>query len=335
MRAPPDALIISRANIDGIMTQSDWLEAAERAFRAAAEGKATSPQPMHIPAARGGFHVKAASISFDRDYVAVKVNGNFPSNPHELGLPTVQGAILLSDGSNGVLLAVIDSMEVTLRRTAAASALAAKLLANPDAANLLVCGCGAQGAAHLAAMRQVLPLARFWFWDRDKEAAEALAGEAGGTAVGDLSAVSRSADVIVCCTSATDAFLVADMVTPGTFVAAVGADNPDKSEVAPELMANATIVVDSLQQCARTGDLRHAIEAGLITEADVHAELADVIAGNASRRRSKGEIIIFDSTGTGLLDVAASAAIYERVWRARHEYDGHSDHWDISVQLSR
>ena len=80
-QAPPDALIISRADIARVMTTADWLEAAEVAFRAAAEGRAVSPPPMHIPAQRGGFHVKAASISLDRNYVAVKVNGNFPANP--------------------------------------------------------------------------------------------------------------------------------------------------------------------------------------------------------------------------------------------------------------
>jgi ornithine cyclodeaminase/alanine dehydrogenase-like protein (mu-crystallin family) len=312
MRALPDALILSRADIAKVMAPADWLDAAEQAFRAGVDRRTVSPQPMHIQTSRGGFHVKAASVALDRDYVAVKVNGNFPSNPHEHGLPTVQGAIILADASNGVLLAVIDSIELTLRRTAAASALAAKLLARSECRTLLLCGCGAQGRAHIEAMREVLPLNRFLLWDRDPKAAEALSREVRGTVVSSLNTESSSADVIVCCTSARDAFLFADMVAPGTFIAAVGADNPQKSEVAPELMAIATVVVDSLKQCARMGDLHHAIEARRLTEADVHAELADVIARNAEGRRTADEIIIFDSTGTALLDVTASAAIFER-----------------------
>ena len=306
-----DALIITQADIANIMCAADWLDAADRAFRAAAQGRAMSPQPMHIPLVRGGFHIKAASISLERNYVAVKVNGNFPTNPDELALPTVQGAIILADGGNGALLAVIDSIEVTLRRTAAASALAAKLLARPESATLLVCGCGEQGRAHVGAMREVLPLTRLLLWDRNEEAAEALARGVDGTVVGELSSVSRSADVIVCCTSSRTPYLDAAMVADGTFIAAVGADNPDKSEIAPELMAKSKVVVDSLQQCAVMGDLHRAIAGGVMTEADVYAELPDVVDAGWGRR-SPDEIVIFDSTGTGLLDVAASAAIYER-----------------------
>jgi len=102
------------------------------------------------------------------------------------------------------------------------------------------------------------------------------------------------------------------MVAPGTFVAAVGADNPEKGEVAPKLLAVATVITDSTQQCAGFGDLRHAIDAGVMTAADVHAELADVISQVRSGRRSMDEIIVFDSTGIGLLDATASAAVYER-----------------------
>ena len=312
MRAPTDALIITKTDIATAMTPADWLQAADRAFRAAADGKAISPQPMHIPVPRGGFHVKAASISLERNYVAVKVNGNFPANPDELGLPTVQGAILLSDGSNGELLATIDSIEVTLRRTAAASALAAKLLARPESSTLLLCGCGAQGRAHVEALGEVLPLERLLFWDRDPQAAEALAKEFGGEAANDLASAARFADIIACCTSARKPFLHPGMVRPGTFIAAVGADNPDKNEIAPELTAAVTVVVDSLEQCAVMGDLHHAIAAGLMAKADAHVELAEVLVGTATGRRSADEIIIFDSTGTGLLDVIAAATIYAK-----------------------
>ena len=308
----PDVLIITRRDIEQVMDAADWQDAAELAFHAAAIGKAVSPQPLHLPMPRGGFHAKGASIRLERDYVAVKINGNFPGNPRELGLPTVQGAIFLADGSNGVLLAIIDSIEVTLRRTAAASAVAARLLARPESATLLICGCGEQGRAHAAALQHVLPLERLLFWDRDSDAAEAAAEALDGTAVRDLKAASLSAEVIACCTSAREPYLREDMVSPGTFVAAVGADNSDKNEVAPELMAKAIVVADSLQQCAAFGDLHHAMAARLMTQADVHAELADVLMGTAAGSASSEKITIFDSTGTGLLDVTACAALYER-----------------------
>lgn len=308
----PDVLILTRSDIACVMAQHDYLEAVRRAFRAAEAGQASSPAPMHVAVKRGGFHAKGASISLDRDYVAVKVNGNFPTNPAEFGLPTVQGAILLADAGNGILLAILDSIEVTLRRTAAASALAAQVLARPDSRTLLVCGCGEQGRVHVESLRGVLPLERCMLWDSIHENAAALAREVGGTAVRDLAAASLSADVIACCTPAREPYLDIGLIKPGTFIAAVGADNPGKGEIAPQLMASSTVVADVLHQCSAMGDLRNAIAGGCMTEADVHAELGQVLTGAKPGRRSSDEIIVFDSTGTALQDVAAAAAIYQR-----------------------
>jgi ornithine cyclodeaminase/alanine dehydrogenase-like protein (mu-crystallin family) len=309
----PDMLVIVRGDIRRIMSQADWLSAARLAFHAAAAGKANAPPPLHLPVAHGGFHAKGASLSLDRQYVAVKVNGNFPANPAEFGLPTIQGVIVLADGNNGVLLAILDSIEVTLRRTAAASALAAQLLAAPKSSTLLVCGCGEQGRAHAEALRYVLPIERVLLWDRDREAAELLARAINGEPVDDFDAASLTADIIACCTSAREPFLNAGIVRGGTFIAAVGADNPDKNEIAPSLMASAAIVTDSTAQCAAMGDLHHALAAGLIAQNAVRAELGEVVTRSKVGRRSPDEIIIFDSTGTGLQDVAAAATIYERL----------------------
>jgi len=103
-----------------------------------------------------------------------------------------------------------------------------------------------------------------------------------------------------------------DIVPAGAFVAAVGADSPDKSELVPELMAHATIVVDVLMQCAVMGDHHHAIDAGLVTTADVHAELGDLVIGRKPGRNSPEEITVFDSTGTAVQDAASAVWIYKR-----------------------
>lgn len=308
----PDALIITRRDIRRLITPADFLESVELGYRAAATGKANTPMPMHLPVMHGTFHAKGASISLGREYVAVKVNGNFPDNPTKHSLPTIQGAILLFDGGNGKLLAVIDSIEVSMQRTAAASALAARLLARPGATSLLICGCGEQGRAHVKMLHEALPIEHCQLWDRDFAQSEALAAELGAEPVRDLNPAANAADVIVTCTTATEAFLTPDLVAPGTFIAAVGADNPAKSEIAPALMAAATVVTDITAQCAEMGDLHHAIADGAMTAEDVHGELAQLLAGERGGRRSPEEIIIFDSTGTGLQDVAAAAAIFER-----------------------
>lgn len=309
MTAPREALVLTRADVAALMDQGDWLTAVEAGFRAAAEGRGAAPPPMHVEGRGGAFHAKGAGIELGRRFVALKFNGNFPGNP-ERGLPTIQGAILLCDGEDGSLLAIADSIEVTLRRTAAATALAARFLARADSATILICGCGEQGAAQLAALSEVLPVRRCLAWDRDQRRAAAL-----GEAAPDLQAAAAEADVIVTCTTAREPFLAAEFVRPGTFIAAVGADAPHKSEIQPELMAAARVVTDVTEQCAAMGDLRHAIAAGAMRCEDVHAELADLVAGGRPGRTSEDEITLFDSTGTALQDVAAMAFIYDRAIR--------------------
>ena len=320
MTAASRTLVLSRRDIAGLMIPADYLEAAETAFRAAAEGSARSPPPMHLEGSGGAFHAKGASLQVDRLYVALKLNGNFPGNPDRHGLPTIQGALLLCDGSTGSLLAVMDSIEVTLRRTAAATALAARHLARPDSRSVLVCGCGDQARAQLAALREVLPLRRCFAWDRDMAKAERFAEWSASQgleaeAAGELRQAASRSDVIIACTTSRSFYLTKDIVRPGTFVAAVGADSPEKSEVAPELMAAATVVADVRDQCAVMGDLHHAVDAGAMAPADVHAELAELVSGRKPGRRSAEEVTVFDSTGTALQDVAAAAVIYQRALR--------------------
>jgi ornithine cyclodeaminase/alanine dehydrogenase-like protein (mu-crystallin family) len=311
-------LLLSRGDVAGLMAPADYLEAVEAGFRAAAEGRAAAPAPMALAGEGGTFHAKGASLRSGRHYAALKLNGNFPANPP--ALPTVQGAILLCDGGNGAILAVVDSIEVTLRRTAAATALAARCLARSDSHTMLVCGCGAQAPAQLEALIDVLPLRRCFAWDRDRSRADAFAAAARrrgleGAAVGEIGDAARASDVIVTCTTAHDPFLGAAHVLPGTFVAAVGADSPGKSELRPELMRRARVVVDSLDQCLAMGDLGCAVRAGAMAADDVHASLGAILAGEAPGRTSDDQLFVFDSTGTALQDVAAAAAIFERAGR--------------------
>lgn len=312
-----ETLILTRGDVAEAMDLAAWLEAVETGFAAQARGDAWSPLPMHVEGEGGGFHAKGAALRLGRLYVAVKINGNFPANPAGRGLPTIQGAILLSDGADGRLLAIMDSIEVTIRRTAAATALAARFLARPDSATVLVCGCGEQGRAQLEALAEVLPLTAAFAYDVDPVRAERFATEAGAgsglavTPTADVAAAARESDVILACTPARTPYLSRDMVAPGTFVAGVGADSEHKNELAPDLFEDSLVVADVLDQCAAMGDLRHAIAAGAIARSGVHGELADLVAGRAAGRSSAGQITLFDSTGTALQDVAAAARIYE------------------------
>ncbi|HEY1273093.1 MAG TPA: ornithine cyclodeaminase family protein [Terriglobales bacterium] len=316
--SPADVLLLSASDVLEILTIEDCIAAVENAFRLYGEGKAAAPGvlSMHVP--DGAFHIKAGALALSRPYFASKVNGNFPDNPARSGLPTIQGVIVLCDAGNGRLLAIMDSIEITALRTAAATAVAAKHLARRDAAVVTIYGCGRQGRAQLRALARVRPLKQVFAYDKNAATSKEFARDLGEelqipvTHVADPWEALRRSAICVTCTTSREAVLHPGDVSPGTFIAAVGADNPQKQELQPGLMAAGKVVVDVLGQCAALGDLHHAIAAGAMKLSDVHAELAEVVAGVKPGRTSDEEIIIFDSTGMALQDVAAAAVAFEK-----------------------
>ena len=286
-------LVLTRGDVQALLGWDECIAAVEAAFRLHAEGLSLAPGVLAVPSREGGFHIKAAGLDLGRLYFAAKTNANFSGNPRRHGLPAIQGVIVLCDGDDGRVLAVMDSIEVTIRRTAAATAVAAKWLARPDASVATICGCGSQGRAQLRALKRVLPLRRAYAFDADEATARAFAQDLSAdlgldvSAVADLGEAVRRSDVCVTCTPSRRPFLEREHVRPGTFVAAVGADSPDKQELHPALMAAGTVVVDVLDQCASIGDLHHALEAGALTRDNVHAELADIVTGRRPGRQNR------------------------------------------------
>ena len=311
-------LVLTRSDVRALLDMDACIAALESAFVADAEGRTIAAGVLgtHVPG--GGFHVKTAGLTGAPPRFAMKINANFPSNPAQRGLPTIQGVISLHDAEDGRLLALLDSMEVTILRTAAATAVAARRLAREDAGVVTIAGCGNQGRSQLRALGRVRSLRRAFAWDVDAGAAARYAEEMSRelgivvSAAPVLRDAALGSDIVVTCTPSRVPLLAADDVPAGCFVAAVGADSEEKQELAPGLMARATCVVDVLEQCARIGDLHHALAAGAMQRGDVHAELAEVVSGRRPGRRSADEVTVFDSTGTALEDVAAAALVYER-----------------------
>lgn len=306
-------LILTQSDLRRLVTRADYLQAVEEGFRASSEDRASSPAPLHVEADSGGLHGKAAFLQAERAYLAVKVNSNFPDNARNGEMPTIQGALLLFDGTNGALLAILDSIELTIMRTAAATALAARFLAREDARTLMICGCGAQARAQAAAVADVRRFERGFAWDADPVRARSFAADM--TDLGFpfevshlLGDAAQASDVIVTCTTAREPFLDETHVKPGAFIAAVGADSPSKCEIAPALMAKASVFADVTNQALTMGDSLHAA----LSPGDIRGELADLVSGRLIGRSGDDEIIIFDSTGTAIEDVASAAVAYER-----------------------
>lgn len=310
-------LFLAAGDVRELLPWPLCIAAVERAFWAHGSGAAAPFGALGIHAEGGGFHVKAGILRAGaRGYFAAKVNGNFPGNPAR-GLPTIQGVVVLCDADSGVPLAIMDSAEITRRRTAAATAVAAKHLARPAADTVAIIGCGAQALAQIEAVAATRKVTGVRAFDSDRGRASALVAqlESTGFAAGSVESIAelRGAGIVITCTPSRVPVLALGDVAPGTFVAAVGADHPEKREIAGDLMASATVVVDVMDQASAFGDLHHALAEGSLTREQVHAELGAIVAGRAAGRRTPEEIIVFDSTGMALQDVAAAAAVYEAV----------------------
>jgi alanine dehydrogenase len=250
-------------------------------------------------------------------YLGVKVSTVFPGNGRR-GLGAVQGSYVLASARTGVALASMDGLELTLRRTAAASALAASRLARDDASRLLVVGTG-NLAPHLArAHAAVRAIERVGVWGRDpaKSAAvaERLRGEGfDARAEPDLEAAARAADVISCATLSEQPLIRGAWLRPGTHLDLVGAFTPRMRESDEEAVRRAAVFVDTREGAqGEAGDLIQAIEAGAFAWERVRADLFELCRGEHPGRRDQREITLFKSVGTALEDLFAAVLAWER-----------------------
>jgi len=322
-------VILSRSEVASLLSLEACINGVEQAFKLYAEGKASPPGILGIHAVHGGFHIKAGLLNLGANYFVAKTNANFPRNRQKHNLPTIQGVVVVADADNGRLLALMDSIELTIIRTGAATAVATKYLSRPDSSVVTICGCGEQGRISLKMLMKVRPLKKVFAYDIDQNQANRLADELGSQlqipieVTKDLGLAVRSSDICVTCTSSKQYFLKEEYVSPGTFIAAVGADNEDKQEIDPALLASCKLVTDLTNQSATIGELRHAMDQGMLTRENVYAELGEIVAGKKPGRSAADEIILFDSTGMALQDVAAAAIVYEKALEKRRglKYD--------------
>ena len=164
-------LLLRRSDVEELLSLRECIDAVGEIFRLQGEGKVPTPGILGVNAPRGGLHVKAGLLPGGRDYLVAKLNANFPGNNTHFGLPTIQGVIVVFDANNGVPLAILDSIDITIKRTAAASALAAKYLARKESSIATICGCGQQGRAQLRTALLVLPLTKIYAFDVNERAA--------------------------------------------------------------------------------------------------------------------------------------------------------------------
>jgi ornithine cyclodeaminase len=245
--------------------------------------------------------------------LTAKIFTLFPNN-REKGIATIHAIIFVFDSSNGSLKAVVDGTEVTRRRTACMSALAADYLARQDSRKLLVCGAGALAPHAALALATVRPIESVEVWARREQAAESVAAFLRGQrrdldvgVVTDLSKACRRADIITCQTSASQPIIFGNWITAGTHLDLVGSHDPNKRECDDDAVRVSSIYVDVMETAMReAGDILIPLKGGVISRAQILGDLSDLTRRNVGGRTGDDEITLFKSTGSSLADLAAA-----------------------------
>jgi ornithine cyclodeaminase len=308
--------VLGRGDVQRLAGMADAITAVREAFVAADQGRAVMPAPLElrVPEADGELHVKGAYLKGAAVF-AVKTATGFYRNPAR-GLPVSGGITLVYDAETGRLrVLAADGGLLTELRTAAAGALAADLLARRQARTAAVIGTGGQARYQLQALLQVRPVEQVRVWGRRRQAAEQYARDmaAAGVTVS-VAATAREAldgaEVVITATSAIQPLVEAGWLAPGAHVTAVGADMPHKQELDPHILAEADkYVPDSIQAAAVSGELHHAINAGVFDAGSVYGELGAVASGRLPGRTGADELTVADLTGLGIQDAAIAALV--------------------------
>jgi ornithine cyclodeaminase/alanine dehydrogenase-like protein (mu-crystallin family) len=235
-----------------------------------------------------------------------------PTNPAR-GLDTHMGGVLLHDGENGELLAIMNASPITEIRTAAVSAVATRALARPDAQRVAILGSGAQARGHVHAMRAVLDDPEVRIWARDLDKAEELAGSVGATVAPSVDAALFGAEVVCTTTATVEPIVERRWLARGAHVNAVGSCFPTTRELDTETVATASFFTDRRESCLNeAGDYIIAATEGAVGPDHIKAELGEVLAGMHPGREHEDELTIFESLGIAVEDLASAELIVER-----------------------
>jgi len=304
-----DLLVLSQADVERLLDLDELIEALARAFPEASAGRASVPPRVAARTGHGLLGVMPGYLpgaGLESKLVAV-----FPSN-HERGLPSHLALIALFDEETGRALALMDGTHITAMRTAAASALSARLLARPEARVLAILGAGVQGRSHLAALPRVRDFHEVRIASRNRDHAAALASTfASARPMSAFEEAVSGADVVCCCTDAAEPVLSYSWLTPGAHVTSVGASTAGP-ELDPDTVRQGRLFVEARVAfspppagCAEFDGLDPAIA----------TELGEVLSGSAPGRTSASEITVYKSMGHAVEDAAAARLVYDRALR--------------------
>jgi len=312
-------LILTRADVEAVLDRDRLVDAVAAAMAELSSGAASVPNRTGAGVAPvGGTLLAMPAYVPGIGALAAKLVAQFPGNP-ERGLPSHVAVIAVFDPETGVPQAVMDGEVITAERTAAGSALSARLLAREDSAVLAVLGTGVQARAHARALPRVRPVRELRLAGRDAGKAEALAAELGAElglpvrgAAGYRDAIA-GADIVCACTHSPEPVVRGEWLEPGMHVTSVGV-NGDGRELDAEAIARSLVVVESRAAAlspfpAGSNDLAWAIRDGVVSADVVHAEIGELAAGTRPGRTRADQITLYKSVGVAAQDAAGAALV--------------------------
>ncbi|RQH00725.1 ornithine cyclodeaminase family protein [Natrarchaeobius oligotrophus] len=312
-----NTLLLDSGAVDEHADTAAVIDAVERAFEAFERGRTQMPAKSYVdlPQYNGDFRSMPAYLETDRwDAAGLKWVNVHPDNPVDHGLPTVLGTMIYSDPETAFPLAIMDGTTLTMKRTGAAAAVATDYLAVEDAASLGIVGAGVQSYTQLEAIGEVRPIEEVVVADKDDGRIERFVeafGDVYDVRAGTISEAGHC-DVLSTVTPVEEPIVGLEDVGAKTHVNAIGADAAGKHELADELLTAATIVIDDHEQCTHSGEINVPYGERVLTDADIHAEIGELVVGSKPARTDETGITVFDSTGLAIQDVAAAHVVYER-----------------------
>ncbi len=308
-------------DVENLLDMPAAIEAVADAYRLIHLGEVELPVRANVPVApyEGSLMSMPAYLGGEMDALGAKLISFYGTNPSVRGLPAVQGNVMLFDGRNGALLALMDAGFLTAMRTGASGGVAARYLAREDARTLTIFGSGAAAPYQVEAAVCEREIEQIFVLSRTPAHAEAMAATLAGdleieaSATDDVEMAVGAADILVTATSAHEPLFEGGLLRPGVHITGIGSHLPYASEVDAETLQRATVVVDQMDAClAEAGDLIRPIEGGLYSAERIHAEMGAIIAGDRPGRGSEEEITFFKSVGLAAQDVAVAKVVYER-----------------------
>ena len=312
-------LFVGGADVRRALPMSDCIEAVNRAMHALSNGGADVPlrTVMQLPGGRNFFGVMPGYLQDPRG-LGAKIITIFPDNA-KLGLASHVGLVLLFDTQTGFPLAVMDAAQITAIRTAAASAVATRALARSDASHLAILGTGEQAVTHLESISKVRSLRTVRVWGRSIEKTERFAQEHSSRLslkieVSETAEQAvKGADIICTVTASHEPVLNGAWLARGAHVNLVGSSRLNSREADDDVVAGSRFFVDSRTSArAEAGELKHAIDAGLVSDNHVLGEIGDVLSGKVVGRTGDHDITVYKSLGVAVQDLAAAHVIYDR-----------------------